>query len=89
MISCKLLVFALVGFAIASPHAKRWEEMKTKHEWPEVPYGWNDIGSAPANAVLNLRVALKQNRFDELLMHLSEVSDPYHERCVYQCHFRT
>jgi len=38
------------------------------------------IGAAPKDHIINLRIALKQSRFDELERHLYEVSDPFHER---------
>ncbi|KAL8914343.1 MAG: hypothetical protein Q9172_007103 [Xanthocarpia lactea] len=45
-----------------------------------VPRKWTRIGEAPANHVIHLEIALKQNQFDELERHLYEVSDPDHHR---------
>lgn len=38
------------------------------------------MGPAPGNAVLDLRIGLKQSKWEELERHLYEVSDPFHAR---------
>ena len=75
-----ILTLSLFGLTTASPLSKRWEELRTKHEWPEIPTGWEDKGPASPDAVLDLRIGLKQDGFDELVDHLYAVSDPRHER---------
>jgi tripeptidyl-peptidase-1 len=37
-----------------------------------VPTKWERIGEAPGNHVVNLRIGLKQSRFEELERHLWE-----------------
>jgi tripeptidyl-peptidase-1 len=54
--------------------------MLEKHSWVEVPRGWEFVRSAPADHTLDMRVGLKQARFDELVESLFEVSDPSHEK---------
>ena len=61
---------------------KRWEELKAKHEWIDVPKGWVEVGRPPADYPLKMNIGLKQDRFDELLEHLHQVSHPDHHRCV-------
>ena len=83
MILCKLFILALVGYVATSSHLKRWEEMEVKDERPGIRDGWVDEGAAPQDAILNMHIALKQHRFEELLDHLHEISDPMHVRCAY------
>ncbi|GAB7351680.1 hypothetical protein MBLNU459_g2275t1 [Dothideomycetes sp. NU459] len=45
-----------------------------------VPAKWSDLGAAPADHTIELRIALKQHQFQELERHLYEVSDPSHKR---------
>ena len=80
-------VFTLFLFQIVSggPLSKRWEDFQTKHQWQEVPKGWMFHNDAPADHMLEMRIALKQDKFDELVKHLYEVSDPDHERYVLVC----
>lgn len=61
---------------------KRWEELEVKHEWIDIPKGWVEIGRPPADYLLKMDFGLKQERFEELLDHLYEVSDPEHHRCA-------
>ncbi|KAH9171605.1 tripeptidyl peptidase A [Lactarius sanguifluus] len=44
------------------------------------PRNWVDLGRAPPTHVIPLRIALPQPRFLELEEHLTEISDPLHER---------
>lgn len=77
-----LFLFQLVA---AGPLAKRWDEFETKHAWAELPRGWELHGDVPADHKLEMRIGLKQDKFDELIRQLYEVSDPDHGR--YVCHF--
>ena len=61
---------------------KRWEEVTVKHGWIDVPKGWVEVGRPPAHHPLKMNFGLKQERFDELVEHLYQVSDPEHHRCV-------
>ncbi|KAI0339424.1 subtilisin-like protein [Trametopsis cervina] len=76
-----LLAGALLSFAAAKPLlSKRWDDFETKHAWTEAPKGWNCQGPAPAGHLLDMRIALKQDKFDDLVTALYEVSDPVHEK---------
>ncbi|KAI0737699.1 tripeptidyl peptidase A [Daedaleopsis nitida] len=44
------------------------------------PRGWTQSSPAPADHVIELRIALPQSNFEQLEKHLYEVSDPFHER---------
>jgi tripeptidyl-peptidase-1 len=59
---------------------KRWDDLQLKHSWLEVPRGWELVGPAPADHALHMRIGLKQDRIDELISSLYQVSDPDHDR---------
>lgn len=76
-----LLVLSLGASAFAKPLiSKRWNEFEVKHAWQEVPIGWRFHDAAPLDHVLDMRIALKQDKFEDLLAALYEVSDPLHEK---------
>jgi tripeptidyl-peptidase-1 len=77
------LALAAVHLCAASPLAKRFDDFSVKHAWNEVPRGWEFHSDAPADHRFDLKIALKQDKFDELIRHLYEVSDPVHERYVF------
>ncbi|KAI0048684.1 tripeptidyl peptidase A, partial [Auriscalpium vulgare] len=52
---------------------------KTK-EHVHAPRDWINVGAAPTNHVVPLRIALPQSNFQELERHLYEISDPDHAR---------
>lgn len=72
------VLLTLLSIASASPSA-RWTTSKVKDSI-EPPRNWINIGEAPANHFINLRIALPQPNFSELEKHLYEVSDPTHHR---------
>ncbi|KAI8969372.1 subtilisin-like protein [Trametes punicea] len=75
------LLLALVQLVVATPLiSKRWDDFAVKHAWTEVPRGWELHGPAPADHTFDMRIGLKQDRFDELVAALYEVSDPSHEK---------
>ena len=75
------LLLAAVPFAAAKPLLnKRWEDFEVRHAWADVPKGWKFHAPAPADHVINMRIALKQDRFDDLVTALYEVSDPAHHK---------
>ena len=79
------LIFGLAHLAASKPlssQSKRWDDFGMKHAWDEVPRGWELHGPAPADYIFNMRIALKQDRFDDLVTALYEVSDPAHARWV-------
>lgn len=76
-----LLVFCLCSSALAKPLiSKRWDTFEVKHAWQDVPTGWKLHDAAPLDHVLNMRIALKQDKLEELVTTLYEVSDPYHDK---------
>ena len=77
-----VLLIGLAQFCLSAPLVKRWDDLVEKHSWPVVPRGWHFVGAAPAEHTLDLRIALKQARFDDLVQSLLEISDPKHDRCV-------
>ncbi|KAH9899475.1 tripeptidyl peptidase A [Cubamyces lactineus] len=52
---------------------------KVKESIPP-PRGWTKSAPAPADHIIELRIALPQPNFSELERHLYEVSDPLHDR---------
>lgn len=77
------LILGLAHLAASKPfpfQSKRWEDFGVRHAWDEVPRGWELHGPAPADYTFDMRIALKQDRFDDLVTALYEVSDPVHER---------
>ncbi|PFH51001.1 hypothetical protein AMATHDRAFT_59869 [Amanita thiersii Skay4041] len=75
-----VLVLGLVHLASASPLLKRWDDLQVKHSWVEIPKGWHYVSPAPADYKFDLRIGLKQDKFDKLIENLMETSDPFHER---------
>ncbi|KAI0737696.1 tripeptidyl peptidase A [Daedaleopsis nitida] len=69
------LTFALAATALPSKDAAH----KVK-ESVLPPRGWTKSTPAPADHVIELRIALPQSNFEQLEKHLYEVSDPFHER---------
>jgi tripeptidyl-peptidase-1 len=71
--------------ALASPLSSRsalYADCKTKHSWGgSVPSSaWKYHSTPDPSTLLNLRLGLRPSNFDTLLGHLSETSDPFHER---------
>jgi len=77
-------LFGVFQSVVSKPYKldKRWEELKVKHQWIDVPGGWVEIGQPPVDYPLKVNIGLKKERFGELLEHLFEVSDPEHHRCA-------
>ncbi|KAI0796218.1 peptidase S8/S53 domain-containing protein [Abortiporus biennis] len=76
-----LLLFALVQVVVSTPLlSKRWDDFDVKHAWVEVPKGWELHGPAPADHRFTMRVGLKQDKFEDLVSTLYEVSDPFHPK---------
>jgi len=75
-----LLVLGLVQSGISKALPKRWDDFALKHSWSSIPQGWEHKAAAPSNSVLELRVGLKQNRIDELIDNLMEISNPQSSR---------
>lgn len=71
-ISAGILALALAVAAAPSPYAVK--------ESIVLPRGWTREQAAPADHVIDLRIALPQPNFDVLERHLYEISDPEHPR---------
>ena len=74
------LLLGLVQLAASKPLVRRWDDFEVKHAWAEVPRGWELHAPAPSDYTFDMRIGLKQDRFDELVAALYEVSDPAHQR---------
>ncbi|KAH8104065.1 peptidase S8/S53 domain-containing protein [Cristinia sonorae] len=76
-----IALFAFLHLVASKPLlSKRWDDFDVKHAWADVPKGWELHSPAPADHTFNMRIGLKQDRFDDLVAALYEVSDPYHSR---------
>ncbi|EKM50516.1 uncharacterized protein PHACADRAFT_263851 [Phanerochaete carnosa HHB-10118-sp] len=66
MVRSTLYLLALVPLAAAKPLvSRRWDsDFEVKHAWNDVPKGWKCHGPAPPDHVLDMRIALKQDRLD-------------------------
>jgi tripeptidyl-peptidase I len=82
MLLAPLLVLGLVQLGTSKIHLKRWDNLAVKHSWPEIPRGWEYKAPAPADYVFELRIGLKQDRIDDLIDNLMEISDPSHARYI-------
>jgi Pro-kumamolisin, activation domain len=82
MLWASLLVLGLVQLGTSKIHLKRWDNLAVKHSWPEIPRGWKYKAPAPADYVFELRIGLKQDRIDDLIDNLMEISDPSHARYI-------
>ncbi|KAF8998513.1 peptidase S8/S53 domain-containing protein [Cyathus striatus] len=74
------LVLGFLQLCTATPLQKRWDDLAEKHSWVEIPKGWELVAPAPADHKFELRIGLKQDKFEDLIATLMETSDPYHER---------
>ncbi|KAH8111000.1 subtilisin-like protein [Phellopilus nigrolimitatus] len=77
---CALLALPLFRVALATPLVPRWDDFEVKHAWAGAPRGWEVHSAAPPDHMLDMRIGLKQDRFEELVDHLYQISDPAHER---------
>ncbi|THH10355.1 hypothetical protein EW145_g1384 [Phellinidium pouzarii] len=77
-----LHIWVLLSLPIvfANPLLRRWDDFEVKHAWVDVPSGWVIHSDPSPDHTLDLRIGLKQDKFEELVDHLYQVSDPSHER---------
>ncbi|QIW98818.1 hypothetical protein AMS68_004336 [Peltaster fructicola] len=66
-------ICCLAVVAYAAPFKRSGYAVKNAHP---VPQKWQRVGKAPESHTIALRIALKQQSFDELESRLYEVSDP-------------
>ncbi len=83
------LLLLFVPLASSTPlQTRKWDDFEVKHAWTDAPHGWKCHGPAPDDHVLDMRIALKQDRFDDLVAALYEVSDPSHQKYAFTpCEF--
>ncbi|GLB43381.1 putative pro-kumamolisin, activation domain [Lyophyllum shimeji] len=74
------VVLSLLHLCLSKPLSRRWDDIAEKHSWAEIPRGWEYYSDAPADHMFEMRVALKQNRIDDLIANLMETSDPGHRK---------
>jgi tripeptidyl-peptidase-1 len=69
---CSAFIAALL--AVSGTHATPTSSRSayTVKEYHNVPRKWSNVGPAPEDHIINLQIALKQCKFDELERHLYE-----------------
>ncbi|KAH9923964.1 subtilisin-like protein [Epithele typhae] len=81
MFPVSALLLGLAHLTTSKPlSSKCRDDFEVKHAWAEIPRGWTLHAPAPADYMFDMRIGLRQNRFDELVSALYEVSDPAHSR---------
>lgn len=75
-----ILILCVTCLAFGFPMERRWNDFAEKHSWVEIPRGWSFESAAPLDYLFDLRIGLKQDKFDQLITNLMETSDPFHER---------
>ncbi|KAG5654208.1 hypothetical protein H0H81_006241 [Sphagnurus paluster] len=76
--SFAIIVGLAAQLVTATPLTRRWNDVAEKHSWAEVPRGWEYHSTAPPDHMFEMRVALKQNKIEDLIANLMETSDPNH-----------
>ncbi|KAK0444858.1 peptidase S8/S53 domain-containing protein [Armillaria borealis] len=78
-----IVILGLTQLCLSTPlSSKRWDtdDLLEKHSWVEVPRGWEWVSKPDPESIIELRIGLKQDRVDELISFLYEVSTPNHQR---------
>ncbi len=75
-----ILILGIARLAFGCPMESRWDDFTEKHSWVEIPKGWSFESAAPPGYLFDLRIGLKQDKFDQLVANLMDTSDPSHER---------
>lgn len=76
-------LYLVVLLATSAPLATsgfNFSNIAVKEHIDEPPQSWKNLGLAPPDHILHLRIALPQSDFAALERHLYQVSDPAHER---------
>ena len=76
------ILIGIANLALAKPLLRRFDDFTEKHAWTEIPRGWVYEAPAPRDHEFDLRIALKQDKIDDLIANLLEVSNPTHARHV-------
>lgn len=81
MVWTSVILLSLTSLVSAGPLNRRWDDFVVKHTWNDIiPKGWEFQSLPPPNTLIDLRLGLKSGRLEELFSHLSQTSDPSHER---------
>lgn len=80
-----LLSILVVGSTIplATTLPPHWGVMRVKHAWNTVPEDWVCLGHPPAEASIDLHIALKSQHENALTDALYEVITPGHPKYVF------
>ena len=92
MLWSSVLVLGMVQLSTSKIFLNRWDNLAVKHSWAKIPYGWEYQSPAPSDHVFELQIGLKQDRIDDLIDNLMEISDPTNLRyvaCLYCPHLLT
>ncbi|KAH9973593.1 subtilisin-like protein [Lactifluus volemus] len=68
------------GLAIPSAFESTWHNVTVKHAWDAPPTKWDLLGHPPANATIDLRIALKSSDDGALVDELYKMSDPHNPK---------
>ncbi|KAH9015098.1 subtilisin-like protein [Lactarius pseudohatsudake] len=79
VLSVAVLTFCPLS-GLTTPFASHWDDHRTKHTWNSVPENWLNLGNPPADATIDLHIALKANNENALTDALMEVSSPGHPK---------
>ncbi|KAF6753083.1 subtilisin-like protein [Ephemerocybe angulata] len=71
-----LVFYGVMSFAVATP----LQNTTLKHSWDNIPRGWSFEATPDPDHTFDLHIGLTQNRVQDLIHHLMEVSDPTHPR---------
>ncbi|KAF8886336.1 subtilisin-like protein [Infundibulicybe gibba] len=80
MLFSTVLVLGLANLSLSKPLSRRWDDLVEKHAWVQPPRGWVYSSAAPPDHYFDMRIGLKQDKFDTLITTLMETSDPNHEK---------
>ncbi|KAF8917410.1 subtilisin-like protein [Mucidula mucida] len=76
--SSVLLSSLLFLGVLCTPLTPRWDDLVEKHAWAEIPPGWEYHSTPSPDHVFEMRIGLKQDKIDQLISMLYEISDPSH-----------
>ncbi|KAH9011317.1 subtilisin-like protein, partial [Lactarius pseudohatsudake] len=79
VLSVAVLTFGPLS-GLTTPFASHWDDHRTKHTWNSVPENWLNLGNPPADATIDLHIALKAKNENALIDALMEVSSPGHPK---------
>ncbi|KAH9035422.1 peptidase S8/S53 domain-containing protein [Lactarius hengduanensis] len=79
VLSVAVLTFCPLS-GLTTPFASHWDDHRTKHTWNSVPENWLNLGNPPADATIDLHIALKAKNENALTDALMEVSSPGHPK---------